>query len=86
MLCPSKGTPVVFMPGQSGKLLSRDVVEKNFVAPHWEVYTRIQAVELLANNRRKERGAGEAIAMIWEDGIGLLFFDGKKFRWEGHLQ
>ena len=29
---------------------------------------------------------GEGIGMIWEDGICIIYWDGKRFRWAGARQ
>lgn len=86
LLCPSEGSPILFMPGLANKFASKDLTVPHFVAPHWEVYTRAQASDLLKNNHRIGHPIGESIAMMWEDGIGILFFDGKKFHWIPSLQ
>ena len=86
LLCPATGKPIMFMPGQKGEFVSRDVTDPNFVAPHWEVYTNEQARDILQQNHRPAVIKGEAIAMMWEDGIGLLFYDGHHFRWVGAMQ
>lgn len=86
VICPASGMPIVFMPGEKGKFASKDLIEKHFVAPHWEVYTRAQANDLLKRNHRGEISFGESIVMMWEDGIGLLFYDGRRFRWVPSLQ
>jgi hypothetical protein len=85
-LCPSEGAPIVFMPGLENKFVSKDLTNPYFVAPHWEVYTRLQASDLLKDNHKMGHPVGESIAMMWEDRIGLLFFDGKKFQWIPSLQ
>jgi hypothetical protein len=85
-LCPSEGAPIVLMPGLDNRFTSKDLTVTHFVAPHWEVYTRAQARDLLKNNHKMGRPLGESIAMMWEDGIGLLFFNGKKFQWTPALQ
>lgn len=85
-LCPSEGAPIVFLPGVNNRFASKDLTVPHFVAPHWEVYTRAQASDLLKSNHKMGHPIGESIAMVWEDGIGLLFFDGKKFQWTPSLQ
>ena len=59
----------------------------NFVAPHWQVLTREETKSLgkFATTVPNPLPApkGETIAMIWEDGISLIYWDGEKFRWAG---
>jgi len=57
----------------------------NFVAPHWEVFTREETRKISTYNpvapKEAKKPKGESIAMIWEDGISIIFWDGKRFRW-----
>jgi len=62
-----------------------DMPDDNFVAPHWQVYTKQEtyALRLYRNGKLIPASApkGETIAMIWEDGICLIYWDGTRFRW-----
>jgi hypothetical protein len=59
----------------------------NFVAPHWQVLTReeTKALGKFATTVPNPLPAlkGETIAMIWEDGISLIYWDGERFCWAG---
>ncbi len=59
----------------------------NFVAPHWQVLTReeTKALGKFATTVPNPLPVlkGETIAMIWEDGISLIYWDGERFRWAG---
>jgi hypothetical protein len=63
--------------------MSRDV----FIAPHWEVFTRerVDTLRQYGSNvpRPVPNVRAESIAMIWEDGISLIYWDGQQFRWAG---
>jgi hypothetical protein len=74
------------MHGWTGRFASKEIEANFFVAPEWEAYTRNETNSLLRQNNHPGIAAGESIAMIWEDGIGLLFFDGKRFHWTPSLQ
>jgi hypothetical protein len=60
--------------------------DDNFFAPNWVVYSREETRAL------KQWGGvtaalpprsilGESIAMIWEDGISIIYWDGHSYRW-----
>ena len=59
----------------------------SFVASNWAVFSRTEIVELTkwSSNVPKpiKDAKGEAIGMIWEDGIALIYWDGKRYRWAG---
>jgi hypothetical protein len=86
ILCPAAGSPVVLMHGWKGRFASKDIGANFVVAPEWEVYTRSETNSLLTRNNHPGVAVGESIAMIWEDGIGLLYSDGSKLRWTPDLQ
>jgi|LSQX01.3.fsa_nt_gb hypothetical protein len=87
LVCLGNGSLQFLGAGIGGKKFS-DMPEDNFVAPHWEVFTEQDVTELSFWKHNvpdavpviKRR---EAIAMIWEDGISLIYWDGVKFRWAG---
>jgi len=64
-----------------------DMPGDNFVAPHWQVLTTAETKALGKYSTTVPNPLpefkGETIAMIWEDGISLIYWDGKKFRWAG---
>ena len=64
-----------------------DLQDDNFVSRNWAVYTPIQTRELTAWKGNVPLPLppvfGETIAMIWEDGIALIYWDGHQFRWAG---
>ena len=68
-----------------GTVRFSDMPEDKFLAPQWAVYTRQRVAELTSFKVNVPNPVplvrGESIAMIWEDGICLIYWDGKKFRW-----
>jgi hypothetical protein len=64
-----------------------DVEGDEFFAPNWAMLSRPEAETL-----SKEFGGvphpfpkllGEAIAMTWENGVALIYWDGNRYRWAG---
>ena len=59
----------------------------NFVAPNWQVLTKDETKALGTFTSTVPNplpvSKGETIAMICEDGISLIYWDGEKFRWSG---
>ena len=62
-----------------------DMPDDNFVSPTWKVMSKQEALKILQleGNRPKRaaRPNGDSIAMIWEDGICLIYWDGSRYRW-----
>lgn len=86
MICTGRGA--VFVLGSGiGMARFSDAPEDRFLAPHWEVLTKREAAELTAWSHNVPppipAAKGESIAMVWEDGICLIYWDGRKFRWAG---
>lgn len=56
----------------------------NFFAHNWEVYSRSEA-EAIAKYPDSPKPfpavSGDSIAMIFEDGLALIYWDGARFRW-----
>jgi hypothetical protein len=89
-VCICGGDGSVFLLGSAvgGGDKFSDMPDDNFLASNWQVYTKKDVEDL------KEMGGvnapwpvpkvkGESIAMIWEDGIALIYWDGAKFKWSG---
>jgi hypothetical protein len=57
----------------------------NFVAQKWRVYSKEESANVRAidDDPVVESGSpkGDSIAMIWEDGICLIYWDGYQYRW-----
>jgi hypothetical protein len=90
------GTGVLICAGDGGLFLLgarigggrfSDMPQDRFIAPNWAVYTREDVTALKAFQSNVPRPVpsvkGESIAMIWEDGISLIYWDGKSFKWAG---
>ncbi|MCE5306443.1 MAG: hypothetical protein LLG20_02270 [Acidobacteriales bacterium] len=62
-----------------------DMPGDNFLAPNWAVYSKAEteALRAFTSNVPVIPGKlyGESLAMIWEDGIALILWDGRAFRW-----
>lgn len=81
-----KGVPFLLGSGLGGRRFS-DMPQDKFVAPHWAVFSKQEVAALGTFRSNVPRPVplvkGEAIAMIWEAGICLIYWDGTKFRWAG---
>lgn len=64
-----------------------DMPNDNFVAPKWEVLSKADLTDLKRFQSNVPapvpKTAGEAVAMIWEDGIALIYWNGSRFLWAG---
>lgn len=62
-----------------------DMPNDNFVAPHWKVMTKREADNLYNYDGDKPvkvaSPEGDSIAMLWEDGTCLIYWDGSRYRW-----
>lgn len=62
-----------------------DMPNDNFVSSQWEVFSKKEVADLhkSVNGRRIQVAfpRGDSIAMIWEDGICLIYSDGSRYRW-----
>lgn len=62
-----------------------DMPNDNFVAPRWKVMTKREAGSLYNyDGDRPVKAAypkGDSIAMLWEDGTCLIYWDGSRYRW-----
>jgi len=86
LVCAGSGALFVLGAGLGGPTFS-DMEQDRFLAPNWAVYTRqdVSALGAFRSNVPRPVPAvkGEAIAMIWEDGISLIYWDGARFKWAG---
>ncbi|MDP8979750.1 MAG: hypothetical protein M3O35_04060 [Acidobacteriota bacterium] len=62
--------------------------DDNFVAPNWEVFRKADIADLRQFDTNVPNPvpntAGEAVGMIWEDGIALIYWNGSRFSWAGN--
>jgi hypothetical protein len=86
LICAANGALFLLGSGLGGGQFS-DMPQDKFLAPHWAVHTKqeVAALGVFQSNVPRPVPAvkSEAIAMIWEDGISLIYWDGAKFRWAG---
>lgn len=86
LICVGNGSLFLLGSGLGGGQFS-DMPQDRFLAQQWAVYTKQEVAALGAFQSNVPRPVpsvkGEAIAMIWEDGISLIYWDGVKFRWAG---
>ena len=86
LLCSGAGKIYLLGANIGGNKFS-DMDDDNFLSPHWEVMTQKDVDEL-----RTFRGnvpypipnfKGEAIGMIWEAFVSMIYRNGKEFKWLG---
>jgi hypothetical protein len=62
-----------------------DMPDDNFVAPRWKVAAKREADKLYNYDGDKPvkvaSPKGDSIAMLWEDGTCLIYWDGSRYRW-----
>jgi hypothetical protein len=89
LICQGNGALFLLGHGIGGQKFS-DMPDDNFLAPYWNVYTKQDIAELKAFQSNVPRpipsAKGEAIALIWEDGISLIYWNGTKYRWAGSAE
>ena len=86
LVCMGNGT-VILLGSAIGEPTFSDMERDAYLGVNWAVYTKKQVDELRAYRSNVPVPVptvkGESIAMIWEDGIALVYWDGKRFRWAG---
>jgi hypothetical protein len=85
VICEANGKATLL--GLSDTHPFSDMPRDGFVAPFWDVISK-KEVRSMRQYRANvpnpvPNPRGESIAMIWEDGIALIYWDGKQFRWAG---
>lgn len=81
LICRGNGMLTILGQGLGSSKFS-DMPEDNFLGPSWYVLTRSEVADYRRYNRNVPAAVrGEAIEMIWEDGTGLVYWDGARFRW-----
>ena len=84
LICGENGGLFLLGSGLGGGQFS-DMPQDKFLAQQWAIYTRQEIAALGAFKSNVPRPVpsvkGEAIAMIWEDGISLIYWNGAEFRW-----
>jgi hypothetical protein len=88
-ICRGSGGAVLLGTGIGATRFS-DMPGDRFVAPQWDVLTRKDVLGLdgLGANGPTPlpKVKAESVAMIWEDAVCLIYWDGKSFRWAGARQ
>lgn len=86
VVCSGHGAVSILGKGIGGDAFS-DMRDDRFLARHWEVLSKEDVSALRAFSQNVPRPIptvrAESIAMVWEDGICLIYWDGKRFRWAG---
>lgn len=85
LICTEKKEAVILGAINSLKTPFSDKPDDNFTSPNWQVMTKKETFEIYNYTSGKPvRVAlpkGETIAMIWEDGVCLIYWDGSRYRW-----
>lgn len=58
-----------------------DMADDNFISGSWTVLEKSDVTRRLSKAKVKNRVLGEAIFMPWDDGDGLILWNGVKFQW-----
>ena len=84
LICHGGARPMIL--GVDNSVKFSDMPDDNFISSNWDVFTKEDARTV-----RKSSGTsgstpsaypkGESIAMIWEDGICLIYWDASRYRW-----
>lgn len=87
LICAGNDSIFLLGSGINGGSRFSDMERDAFLAPRWEVFTKeaVGGLQRFQSNvpRPVSSVKAEAIAMIWEDGISLIYWNGDKFRWAG---
>jgi hypothetical protein len=86
LICTAKQESFVLGADNQGDHPFSDMPHDNFVAPDWDVVSREELVRWHQHHPDLPTPEGEGIAMIWEDGIAVIYWDGKAFRWVGSYE
>jgi len=86
LVCAGNGKAFALGADQPLKPPFSDMPGDNFFAPNWEVYSIAETSALRQWNGVNaavppRKILGESIAMIWEDGISIIYWDGRAFKW-----
>lgn len=85
LICLGKNETVLLGADVSKKTPFSDRYNDNFVAPRWRVMSKKEAAALYNYEGEKPvkvaSPKGDSIAMVWEDGICLIYWDGYHYRW-----
>jgi hypothetical protein len=84
VICTARGISV-FGADQPSFPPFSDMANDNFVSSQWEVMSKEEAhdVRKSVDGRRVQIAfpRGDSIAMVWEDAICLIYWDGGRYKW-----
>jgi len=85
LICSGRGDVVMLGAEAPKDPPFSDMPDDNFVAPRWRVMSKREANTLYNYDGDKPvkvaSPKGGSIAMLWEDGICLIYWDGSRYRW-----
>ena len=84
LICDAKGRTFVLGADNPTRPPFSDLPGDNFVAENWVVFTRKEAVNLTKRQQYAPRPfavLGETIAMVFENAIGIIYWDGRRYLW-----
>lgn len=83
LVCLASGTAYAL--GGPNEEKFSDFRDDNFFAPNWTALSKAETMELRkypeVAPHPLPRIRAETIEMVWEDGLALIYWDGKRFRW-----
>jgi hypothetical protein len=83
LVCATKAGSALLGGEGPGKPFS-DMPDDIYFAPSWMVYSKAEVTEAIQYSSGPApigRIEGEAIAIVWEDGLALVYWNGKSYRW-----
>lgn len=85
IICTTKNKAFILGADTSKDPPFSDLPGDNFVAPSWKVMSRQEALKIYNYDGNKPVRAaapkGDSVAMIWEDAICLIYWNGTQYRW-----
>lgn len=91
LVCAGNGKAFVLGADQPLRPPFSDMTNDNFCSSNWAVYSKaeVQSLKKFAGGGVPVIPAnliGESLAMIWEDGIALIYWNGREFKWASPSQ
>jgi hypothetical protein len=84
VICGATGAFILGANQQKERPFS-DMPNDNFVSSQWEVFSKKEASQVYkfikSHRVQVAYPKGDSIAMIWEDGICLIFWEANRYRW-----
>jgi hypothetical protein len=82
LVCLHSGDQII-LGSRSDQQPFSDVADDNYVSSKWRVCSKKAVSALRKSYSDVPDPANESICMEWEDGEGLIYWDGRKFLWKG---